>query len=147
MCNVEIMQSLETFDKLFFFCSTVVWSSKDELMHVTAHDIQTLLFESALSTRVMFKFHWLTVQILLIVDTLLTIRILFFYTVCWCLHEYPYATTRRPATDVHIGNATSQVFCVSQLFCGKTLVVNSWYTLALYFFLVISCISVFGELM
>ncbi|XP_058203908.1 uncharacterized protein LOC131318108 [Rhododendron vialii] len=31
--------------------STVVWSSKDELMHVTAHDIQTLLFESALSTR------------------------------------------------------------------------------------------------
>ncbi|KAG5565884.1 hypothetical protein RHGRI_001710 [Rhododendron griersonianum] len=60
--------------------STEVWSSKDELMHVTAHDIQTLLFESALSTRVMFKFHWLTVQILLIADTLLTIRILFFYT-------------------------------------------------------------------
>ncbi|KAG5561405.1 hypothetical protein RHGRI_004439 [Rhododendron griersonianum] len=31
--------------------STVVWSSDDELMHVTAHDIQTLLYESALSTR------------------------------------------------------------------------------------------------
>ncbi|KAG5541015.1 hypothetical protein RHGRI_021039 [Rhododendron griersonianum] len=31
--------------------STEVWSSKDELMHVTAHDIQMLLFESALSTR------------------------------------------------------------------------------------------------
>ncbi|KAG5553980.1 hypothetical protein RHGRI_011747 [Rhododendron griersonianum] len=31
--------------------STEVWSSKDELMHATAHDIQTLLFESALSTR------------------------------------------------------------------------------------------------
>ncbi|XP_058180012.1 uncharacterized protein LOC131298546 [Rhododendron vialii] len=36
--------------------STEVWSSKDELVHVTAHDIQTLLFESALST-LTFKFH------------------------------------------------------------------------------------------